>query len=111
MSQINVLFTATVKEGKEDEFYNTANDIMTSSNAEDDGCITFTFHQHAQNPREFFCYEQWRDQSAFEAHFARLAGIYGAPREGEVLPAKLADYFETMNAELYDVCGKREHSA
>jgi len=103
MTQVNVLFTAKVKAGKEEEFYKTAGEIMKSSHAEDDGCITFTFHQHTEDKNQFFCYEQWRDQDAFNGHFKRLASVYGAPREGEILPAKLADYFEEMQAEIYNV--------
>jgi quinol monooxygenase YgiN len=103
MSQINILFQAKVKDGQEAEFYKTASELMKSTRAEDDGCITFTFHQHSENPRLFFCYEQWRDQGAMNGHFERLAKVYGAPREGEILPSTLSDFFEEMKADIYNV--------
>jgi len=106
MPKLNVLFRAKVKAGREEEFYKTASEVMRTTHAEDDGCITFTFHQHVQDPSWFFAYEQWRDQDAANAHFARLAKVYGAPREGEVLPAHLSDFFVEMYADFYNVCGE-----
>ncbi len=103
MPQINVLFRAKVKAGREDEFYKVASEITKSTRAEDEGCINFTFHQHTENPNDFFAYEQWRDQDAFNAHFARLAKVYGAPTEGGILPAFLSDFFEEMQAEMFNV--------
>lgn len=103
MSQLNILFRAKVKAGREDEFHKTAAEIVKSTHAEADGCINFIFHQHAEDPTWFFAYEQWRDQEAANAHFARLAKVYGAPREGEVLPVFLSDFFVEMYVDFYNV--------
>lgn len=103
MSQINVLFRAKVKAGREDEFYRLAGEMMKSTREEDEGCINFIYHQHTSDPRDFFLYEQWRDQEALNAHLDRLVKVYGPPKEGGFLPASLVDFWEEMQADMYNV--------
>jgi len=103
MPQINIIFKARVKEGLEKEFYKIASEIMKSTIAEEKDCITFIFHQHANDPSVFVAYEQYRNQEAMNYHFERLAKIYGSPEKGEVLPAKLRNFFEDFEGDMYDV--------
>tara|TARA_B100000315_G_scaffold25378_1_gene21957 strand:+ start:433 stop:750 length:318 start_codon:yes stop_codon:yes gene_type:complete len=103
MSQINVLFRVKVKAGREDEFYKLAIEMARSTIAEDEGCKTFTYHQHAKDPGDFFLYEQWRDRAALQAHLDRLTEVYGPPEEGNFLPASLTDFWDDMQAEMFNV--------
>lgn len=103
MSQINVLFRVKVKAGQEDEFYNLAAELVTSTREEDGGCITFIYHQHTSDPGDFFLYEQWRDQEALQAHIDRLIDVYGPPKEGRFLPAFLEDFWDDIQADIYNV--------
>ncbi len=103
MPQINVLFRAKLKAGREQKFCKVASEMTKLTHAEHDGCISFTFHQHIEHPNDIFAYEQWRDQDAFHAHFARLATVYGAPNEGGILPAFLEGFFEEFQAEMFNV--------
>lgn len=103
MSQINIIFKAKVKEGLEKEFYKVASEIMKSTIIEEKDCITFTFHQQVNNQSVFVAYEQYRNQEAMNYHFERLSKIYGSPKEGEILPAKLSYFFEDWEADMYDV--------
>ena len=100
---INILFRARVKPGREAAFHDLAANIAKSTHDKDDGCITFTFHQSAEDARNFFVYEQWRDEASMNAHFARLLDEYGPPSEGGVLPSMIQDFFEEMHAERYHV--------
>ncbi len=57
---ITVLFYMTVKPGQIDAFRALVPQLVATTNADDDGCITYVFHQQRDNPHEFVLYEQWR---------------------------------------------------
>ena len=103
MSQINVLFRVKVKAGRENEFYKLAAEIVRSTKAEDEGCMTFTYHQHTSDPSDFFLYEQWRDRDAAQAHLDRLIEVYGPPQQGGFLPASLTSFWDDMQVDIYNV--------
>ncbi len=103
MSQINVLSRVNVKAGREDEFYKLAVELASSTRAKDEGCITFTYHQHTSDPGDFFLYEQWRDRDALQAHLDRLKEVHGPPQEGGFLPASLTDFWDDMQATMFNV--------
>ena len=42
---------------------------MARATRSEDGCITYAFYQDIENPGRFRVYEEWRDQTALEAHF------------------------------------------
>ena len=67
----------TVKPGRIDDFRELATRAVTSTRAEDAGCITYVCHQQQNNPHEFVVYEQWQDQAAGDAHAARLDRTIG----------------------------------
>jgi quinol monooxygenase YgiN len=92
---ITLLFYMTVKPGREDEFAGVAKEMMSSTHAEDEGCINYSIHRQSDNAREFVLYEQWSDQAAVTAHLDRLLGAIGRDR--------LMDFFESTRAVRYDV--------
>ena len=92
---MTLLFYMTVKAGQVDAFQALIPQLVTTTHAEDDGCITYVFHQQRDNPHEFVLYEQWRDHAAGEAHFARLDRMIGLTR--------LFDFFAETRVVEYDV--------
>ena len=92
---ITGLFYMTIKPGRVDAFRELVPQLVTTTQAEDAGCLTYIFHQQRDDPREFVLYEQWRDQAALDAHLARLDRMFGL--------AVLFDFFEQTRSLLYDV--------
>lgn len=102
MDQINILFRARVKKGKEEEFYKQAAK-MNEISAGEFGCISFTYHQKIDDPCDFFLYEQWRDMESLKAHIKNLQKLFGPAEEGEMFPKGLLDYWESWSAEKFNV--------
>jgi quinol monooxygenase YgiN len=100
---ITILFYMTVHPGKEQEARALALRLTTTTRAEDEGCLTYVFHQEQANPREFVLYEQWRDQAALDAHLAHLVRLLGPPPPGARLPVALLEVCEKTRAVRYDV--------
>jgi quinol monooxygenase YgiN len=67
----------TVKPGRIDEFRAIATRVVTTTHAEDAGCIAYACYQQLDNPHEFVVYEQWQDQASADAHSARLDQAIG----------------------------------
>ena len=100
---VTILFSITVKEGKDQEAAEMIQRLTKTTRAEDDGVITYVFLQQQNNPREYVLYEQWRDSAALNAHLARLRKVFGPAREGGSIPAAILDLFETSRAVRYRV--------
>ena len=77
---LTILFSMTVKPGREDEFAALAREMMRGTHAEDDGCITYTIHRRGDDLRQFVLYEQWRDREAVQAHLDRMFAALGRER-------------------------------
>jgi len=92
---ITLLFYMTVKPGREDEFAALAKEMMSSTHAEDEGCINYSIHRQSDSAREFVLYEQWRDQAAVSGHLDRLFAAIGRDR--------FMAFFESTRAVRYDV--------
>jgi quinol monooxygenase YgiN len=43
---------------------------LTDASRKEPGCVMFQVHRHKTEPRRFFIYEQYKDDSALEAHRA-----------------------------------------
>jgi quinol monooxygenase YgiN len=100
---ITILFSMTVKVGREEEWRAMRADLHRSTHAEDDGCLAYTYYRRADNPREYVLFEQWRDGDALAAHLTRLQRVYGPPpSEGGRLPAAFLDLFERTEAVRYE---------
>ena len=67
----------TVKPGRIDDFRELATRAVTSTHAEDAGCISYVCYQQQDNPHEFVVYEQWQDEASGDAHAARLDRAIG----------------------------------
>ena len=91
----------TTRAGREAEFRELARDLEMATHAEDDGCVTYTFLQQQSDPRRFVVFEQWRDLDAVVAHLGRLVQVFGPPREGDALPARLMGYPEASDGVRY----------
>ena len=76
---------------------------MIAVSRKEDGCITFTYHQHLEDPCDFFLYEQWRDMDSAVAHVKNLQNIFGPAEEGEFFPEGLLDYWESWTVEKFKV--------
>ena len=63
--------TWVAKEGKEEEAAALFRQLTFASRKEP-GCLGYTVHVHNDRPREFFLYEQYRNQAALDAHRASL---------------------------------------
>jgi quinol monooxygenase YgiN len=53
--------------GREKEVAVLFEKLQTASRREP-GCLMYNVHQHVDDPRRFFIYEQYRDTDALEAH-------------------------------------------
>ena len=102
MEQVIFLLKIRVKKGMESAFYEKAAKMMAVSR-EEDGCITFTYHQNPEYPCDFFLYEQWRDRDSLDAHVKNLQNIFGPAEEGKRLPKGLLDYWENWTVEKFNV--------
>jgi len=101
---ITILFHVTVKPGKEREFHDCIINLTTITRAEDDGCLTYVFHQQqGVYPSKYVLYEQWRDQQALDAHVAHLQTLLGPPLPGGRLPAAFLALCEKTQVVRYDV--------
>src|SRR5215467_8340319 len=79
LKMITVLFYATVKEDNVQAFHDHVVRLTAITRAEDEGCLTYVFHQQENNSREFMLYEQWRDEAALDAHVAHCQAVFGPP--------------------------------
>ena len=69
--------TWVAKAGHEERAAALFRELTRESRAEP-GCLMYAVHRHTEDPRQFFIYEQYRDQAALEAHrntphFLRIA--------------------------------------
>lgn len=85
---ITIMFRMMSIPGREDDVVRMCRELMASTRAEDDGCITYTFYRRSDNPREMLLFEQWRDQDALNAHLTRLQRVYGPPDEHAAEPPR-----------------------
>ena len=100
---LTILFSMTVKAGREAAWPAMLAELHRTTHAEDDGCLAYAYYRRADNPREYVLFEQWRDAAALEAHLARLRRVYGPPpAEGGRLPATFLGFFERTEAVRYE---------
>jgi len=100
---ITILFHVMVKRGKEQDFHDLAVHLTEVTRADDDGCLSYVFHQRRDDPKEYVLYEQWRDREALDAHIAHVQNLLGPPAPGGRLPAALLALCDTAHPVLYDV--------
>jgi quinol monooxygenase YgiN len=71
---------------------------LTEESRKEQGCLMYQVHRHKTEPRRFFIYEQYKDDSGLEAHRAAPHFLQFAKKE---LP-KVAD---RTDGNLYDPLG------
>ena len=76
---------------------------LTKAATDEEGCITFTYHQNTEDPRDFFLYEQWRDGDAIKGHLSNLKAFFGESDAEGLFPPKLLSYWDEWKAEKYRV--------
>ena len=74
---------------------------MTQVSRGHEGCISYTFHQQHDDPRQWMLLEQWRDRGALDAHISDMKVQFGDPPEGARLPARLHELAESHRAVFY----------
>lgn len=88
--------TYIIKPGEEERAIGYLNKLMPPSRAEA-GVIMYLVHRSPTNPRQFFLYEQYTDQAAFDSHrqtrhFIKYAidGIY------TILESRVAEVYTPL---------------
>ncbi len=71
---------------------------LTEESRKEPGCATYQVHRHKTDPRRFFIYEQYKDDTALEAHRGSTHFLQYAKKD---LP-KVADRVE---GHLYEPLG------
>ena len=71
---------------------------LTDESRKEPGCTFYQVHRHRTEPRRFFIYEQYKDDTALESHRATPHFLQHAKKE---LP-KVAD---RVDGQLYDPLG------
>ena len=84
---IKIVATQKVKEGKMEEFLETAKDLIAKSRAEE-GNVFYTLNQSVKDPSVLAFVECWKDDDAIKAHNAaehlqKYLPMLGALCEGE----------------------------
>ena len=64
---ITVVGTMTARPGSEATVHEGLKSLIEPSSHED-GCLRYELFQSTDDPRRFFTFEVWRDQSAMNAH-------------------------------------------
>ena len=59
--------TLVAKAGEEDRIARVFRLLQVESRKEP-GCLMYIVHRHAEDPRKFLVYEQYKDDAALEAH-------------------------------------------
>src|SRR5437016_1716663 len=85
--------TWVAKEGKEDKTVQLFRQLAEASRNEP-GCAMFVAHRGIENPRQFFIYEQYHDQTALDAHRA-------APYFREIARGSLLECADRKEGVLY----------
>jgi quinol monooxygenase YgiN len=65
------LLTIDVKPGREDVALETLAEIERLSH-QDEGCVTFVWLQHDDDPLRFTLFEQWETQEHLDTHLTRI---------------------------------------
>lgn len=98
---ITVLFHMVVKPDREQDFLKLSGELMSSTRAEDKGCIQYGIYRRNDTARQYVLIEQWENQEALLAHITRLQRVLGPPPDGARLPKQLLDHFESFEAVFY----------
>jgi quinol monooxygenase YgiN len=85
------------KEGKADRLAEVIEELLEPSRAEE-GNVFYQAHRSPDDPQQFYLYEQYRDEAAYEAHqatehFTRLVKEDAIP---ELLDERRREFWSTL---------------
>ncbi len=85
--------TWMAKEGHEAEVAKVFT-VLQAESRNEPGCLMYIVHRHRTDPRRFFIYEQYRDDTALEAH-------RGSPHFQKYAVGELPKHGAKVEGELY----------
>jgi len=91
---LTIMIHATIKEEELDNFIEVASLLTKETRENREGCISYSFNQRSDSPREFVLYEQWENQESLDIHIKELAVLLGPPKPGQILPERLINMYE-----------------
>lgn len=71
---------------------------LTEESRKEPGCVMFQVHRHKTEPRRFFIYEQYKDDTALEAHRA-------SPHFLQYVKKELPRLGDRVEGQLYEPLG------
>lgn len=76
---IKVVAKHILKEGKLDEFLQTAKVLVEATNKSDAGCIRYELYQDTSDPSILAMLEEWEDQPSIDKHLSSVHFKKAAP--------------------------------
>lgn len=92
---IKIVARTIVKEGKEEEYKQIAEELVRCSAAEE-GNITYTLNQDITDPRSFAMIEIWKDKEAIELHNASEHFTTIVPKLNELAEEKGINLYQEV---------------
>ena len=99
---LTIMINVTIREGLLDNFIEMASLITRETRGKHQGCISYSFNQRIDSPREFVLHEQWESETALNNHMKKLVELIGPERPNTQLPEKLLSMYEKGEAVYYN---------
>ncbi|MDQ0671794.1 putative quinol monooxygenase [Pseudomonas sp. W2I6] len=96
-----LVFSGTIKEGKQAEFYRDVAAVSQKLTHQHDKAVVYQWHKEEENPNRFFLNEQWESVADLHAHFETLYKAFGPAKPTERLPAKILAYLDEAQVNFY----------
>jgi quinol monooxygenase YgiN len=90
-----VLGSATAAPGRREELVDAAR-VVTAATRGDDGCVSYLFAAHLEDPDVVVGVEVWRDRAALDAHMAHDHTREFLARVGGLLAGEPSMSFHTV---------------
>jgi quinol monooxygenase YgiN len=87
-----------VKPGHEQEFESLFGELRMKIRDHEPDCVLYSLLKSRTNPLSYIVQEQYRDQSALEAHQASPHGKVYFPKIRAILESITVEYFDTVVA-------------
>ena len=87
-----------VEGGHEQEFESLFGELRVTIREHEPDCLVYSLLRSRTNPRSFIVQEQYRDQSAWEAHQSSPYGKVYFPKIRAILESISVEYFDTAVA-------------
>lgn len=87
-----------VQPGHEQEFESLFRELREKMRTHEPGCVQYSLMKSRTSPRAYIVQEQYRDQSALDAHEASPHGKTYFPRIRAILESISVEYFDVVVA-------------